>query len=104
LGGTIGIGISGSLVAARLQKSIQTLISPDLYDKLNPTFSTHLHQGFEGLFRLEVQSLLSPNIQIALREAVAQGLSMVFWLSLIMALICLFFSYGLPKESAYSKK
>ena len=38
----IGIGISGSLVTARLQKSIQTLISPDIYDKINPSFSARL--------------------------------------------------------------
>ena len=38
----IGIGISGSLVTVRLQKSIQTLISPDIYDKINPSFSARL--------------------------------------------------------------
>jgi EmrB/QacA subfamily drug resistance transporter len=104
LGGTVGIGISGSLVTARLQESIQTLISPDVLDKIIPSFSTHLQQGIENIFRPEVQSLLAPNIQKALRESVAQGVSLVFWASLITALLCLFFSFRLPKGMDHSKK
>ncbi len=98
LGGTIGIGISGSLVTERLQESIQALIPPNVLDKVMPSFSTHLQQGIENIFRPEIQSLLAPNIRTALRESVAQGVSVVFWASVIMALLCLFFSYRLPKE------
>jgi predicted MFS family arabinose efflux permease len=98
LGGTIGIGISGSLVTERIQESIQALIPPNVLDKVMPSFSTHLQQGVENIFRPEVQSLLAPNIRTALRESVAQGVSVVFWASVIMALLCLFFSYRLPKE------
>ncbi len=104
LGGTVGVGISGSLVTMRLQESIQALISPDVLDKIIPSFSTPLQQGIDSIFSPEVQSILAPNIRKALRESVAQGVSQVFWASVIMALLCLIFSYGLPKESDHSKE
>jgi len=51
----------------------------------------------EGLFRPEIQSLLTENVQKAFREAVAQGVTLVFWASLIAAGMCLYFSYRLPE-------
>ncbi len=104
LGGTIGIGISGSLVTARLQESINALISPDIYEKITPSFGAHFQQSYENLFRPEAQAFLTPQIQKALRESVAQGVSMVFWASLIAACICLFFSYRLPRDKEHLKK
>jgi hypothetical protein len=97
LGGTIGIGISGSLVTTRLQATMEVLRMPGIDSRIQPSLSTHLQQSVEGLFRPEIQSLLTENVQKALREAVAQGVNLVFWVSLITAGMCLFFSYRLPE-------
>jgi EmrB/QacA subfamily drug resistance transporter len=104
LGGTVGIGIAGSLLTARLQKSIPALIPPDVLDKIIPSFSTHLQQGIERIFSPEVRSLLAPDIRKALRESVAQGVSQVFWASVIVALLCLIFSCRLPKKLDHFRK
>jgi hypothetical protein len=97
LGGTIGIGISGSFVTARLQTAMDVLRMPGIDGRIHPSLSTHLQQSVDGLFRPEIQSLLTENVQKTLREAVAEGVTLVFWVSLITACMCLFFSYRLPE-------
>jgi hypothetical protein len=59
-------------------------------------FDDDLHLGYEI-------RRLAPNIRLALRESVAHGVSLVFWASVITALLCLLFRYGLPKEMDHSK-
>jgi EmrB/QacA subfamily drug resistance transporter len=98
LGGTIGVGISGSLVTVRLQKVMDALMTSGIDGRIHQSLSAHLHQSIEGLFRPEIQSLLAENVQKALREAVAGGVVLVFWVSLIAACMCLFFSYRLPER------
>jgi len=102
LGGTIGIGVSGSFVTARLQKTMDILMPQDIYDKVPPDVSIHLQQGIENLFRPEIQPLLTANVQTALRGTVAEGAAFVFWAALIVSCICLFFSYKLPKSTGGS--
>jgi hypothetical protein len=102
LGGTIGIGISGSFVTARLKKTMDLLMPSGISDQIPRDFSTHLQQSAESLFRPEVQSLLSANVQKALQGAVAESVTLVFWAALIMSCVCLVFSYRLPKRTGYS--
>ena len=97
LGGTIGIGISGSFVTTRLQAAMDVLMRHEIDSGINPSLSTHLQHNLESLFRPEIQSLLTENVQKALREAVVEGVTLVFWISLITACICLFLSYRLPE-------
>jgi hypothetical protein len=47
------------------------------------SLSTGLHQGVENLLRPEIQGMLSTQAQKLLQNAIAQGVSMVFWLSLM---------------------
>jgi MFS family permease len=97
LGGTIGIGISGSIVTTRLQAAMDVLRRPGIDSGIHPSLSTHLQHNLESLFRPEIQSLLSENVQKTLREAVVEGVTLVFWISLITACICLLLSYRLPE-------
>ena len=97
LGGTIGIGISGSLITTRLQTAMDALKINGINGKIHQSLSTNLQQNVESLFRPEIQSFLTENAQKALREAGAEGVALVFWTSLITACMCLFFSYKLPK-------
>lgn len=99
LGGTIGIGVSGSFVIAKLSKTIDTLTNSGVSEKIQMSLSTGLHQGVENLLRPEIQGMLSTHAQKLLQNAIAQGVSMVFWLSLITSVVCLFFSHKLPKRN-----
>lgn len=97
LGGTIGIGVSGSFVTARLSKTMDSLMHSGIYETIPLSISNHIHQNIENFFRPEIQSFLSKTVQQSLRDAVAQGVALVFWASLIMSCACLFFSCRLPK-------
>ena len=97
LGGTIGIGISGSFVTARFQTAMDVLRMPGIDDRIHQSLSTHLQQSVKGVFLPDIQSLLTETVQKALREAVAEGVTLVFWVSLIMACLCMFLSYRSPE-------
>jgi EmrB/QacA subfamily drug resistance transporter len=97
LGGTIGIGVSGSFVTVRLSETLESLIDSGIHEKIFLSITDPAHQNIENLFRPEIQAFLSSTIQQSLRNAVAQGVTLVFGASLIMACACLFFSSRLPK-------
>jgi len=102
LGGTIGIGLSGSFVTAHLSKTMDLLMNSDLGKKVPLSLSSQIHQSVETLFRPDMQSLLTVNVQRPLQEAVAHGVTMVFWAALIASIVCLFFSYKLPSRKDFS--
>lgn len=102
LGGTIGIGLSGSFVTAHLSKTMDLLMNSDLGKKVPLSLSSQIHQSVEILFRPDMQSLLAVNVQSPLQEAVAHGVTMVFWAALIASIVCLLFSYKLPSRKDFS--
>jgi EmrB/QacA subfamily drug resistance transporter len=104
LGGTIGIGITGSFVTAQLSKTIDLLLNSGLQKKMLASFSTQIYQNAENLFRPEIQSLLAADVQKFLQEAVAQSVTWVFWAALIASCVSLFFSYKLPARNGLSVK
>ena len=97
LGGTIGVGISGSFVTAGLAATMAPFMSSG-FSTSSLSSSNNVMQNIEKLFRPEVQALLSPDVQNAMRDAVARGVFIVFWVTLITSLLCLFFSFMLPKQ------
>lgn len=99
LGGTIGIGVSGSFVTARISSAMDLFANSGIQDKIPSSITGRIYHGIENLFRPEVQSLLSENIQKALQEAVANGVKWVFGAALAASLICLFFSFKLPSKT-----
>jgi EmrB/QacA subfamily drug resistance transporter len=103
LGGTIGVGISGSFVTLSLTNALESLMNTGLRS-LPTSLSVQIEQNIENIFRPEVQMLLTPEVQQALKAAVARGISMVFWISLFASLICLIFSAILPAQPALKAK
>jgi len=99
LGGTIGVGISGSFVTLSLSGALESNLSSGT-SSLPPSINVQIQQNIENIFRPEVQMLLAPEAQLALKSAVAQGLSMVFWISLFASLLCLVLSAILPARKA----
>jgi MFS family permease len=98
LGGTIGVGVSGSFVTVALAVSMESLIHSEA-GVLSPSISNQVTQNVENLFRPEIQALLSPDVQKTMQEGVAQGVSLVFWVALFASLICLLLSFILPRET-----
>ncbi|MFC1516471.1 MFS transporter [Thermodesulfobacteriota bacterium] len=96
LGGTIGIGISGSLVTVAFLNALKKVMSLDLSQKIDPTLFSLIQQNIENIFRPEIQTLLSPDVQQALQTAVGRGVMPMFWASLLSSIVCLAFSVMLP--------
>ena len=98
LGGTIGVGVSGGFVTAAMAASMDSLIQSES-SNLSPSLTNQVIQNVENLFRPEVQALLTPDVQKTLQLAVAQGVSLVFWIALFASLVCLFLAFILPKDN-----
>jgi EmrB/QacA subfamily drug resistance transporter len=97
LGGTIGIGISGSLGTSHLSEAMKSLLSsPDQLD-IPSSFSKDLLSGFESILQPEIQASLSPIVQKALQQAVEKGVKMVFWSALAASLLSLICCYLVPR-------
>ena len=98
LGGTIGVGISGSFVTLTLTNVMESLMTTGLKN-LPPSLHVQLKQSIENIFRPEIQALLDPDVQKTLQEAVARGVSMVFWIAFFSSLVCLILSLLIPVRS-----
>ncbi len=99
MGGTVGVGITGSFVTRALANLVDDLIQAGLND-LPPLFHEHMQQGFDSIFRPEIQALFNPAAQKAIQEAVARGVSLVFWICLFASAFCLLLATILPSSSA----
>lgn len=103
LGGTIGVGISGSFVTQSLSNALDSLMNTDL-NSLPPSLNVQIKQNIENIFRPEVQMLLTPDVQQAMQAAIARGVSIVFWITLLASVGCLIFSALLPAQTALKGK
>jgi predicted MFS family arabinose efflux permease len=96
LGGTIGVGISGSLLNARF---IGKLSETGLVGNLPPGIGEQIRQNIEQIFRPDIQSLIPVDALKTLQETVGRGVSMVFWASAAASLLCLIFCLLLPRRT-----
>ena len=103
LGGTIGVGISGSFVTMTLSNVMESLMNAGL-NNLPPSLNVLIKQSGENIFRPEVQALLAPDIQKTMQEAVAQGVSIVFWITFFASLLCLILSFLIPVRTVARPK
>jgi EmrB/QacA subfamily drug resistance transporter len=98
LGGTIGIGISGSLAITHLSGSMESFLnSPDQLE-IPPSLSENLLSSFESILQPEILASLSPIIQKSLHEAVEKGVRTVFWSALMASLLSLLCCYLVPRR------
>ena len=82
------MGISGSFVIAGLANTLAPFMSSES-SPLAPSSSNNVMQNIEKLFRPEVQALFSPDVQRAMQDAVARGVFIIFWITLIVSLLVL---------------
>jgi EmrB/QacA subfamily drug resistance transporter len=102
LGGTVGIGISGSLVTMHLAKVMDAMKESSLGAEIPASLAARFTQSIESMFQPEFQNLLSADTLKYLHEAVGSGVEMVFWCGLVTSLLSLVFCLLLPEyvESA----
>jgi predicted MFS family arabinose efflux permease len=98
LSGTIGMGISGSLVTARIAKGIDTLVNSEPKGMLPLSVANRFRENIDNLFQPDIQSILTPLSQKLLHGVIANSVMMVFWAAVVAAVLCLLFSYFLPKK------
>ncbi len=96
LGGTIGVGISGSLLNARFMAKLS---ESGLGSHLPPAIGDQIRQNIEQLFRPDIQSLIPVDALVILQETVGRAVSMVFWTSAAASLLCLIFCLRLPRRA-----
>jgi hypothetical protein len=86
-----------------LARVIESMINAGLHN-LPPSLNAEIEHSIENIFRPEVQLLLTPDIQMALRAAVARGVALVFWITFFASLICLILIVVLPAQTAPPSK
>ncbi len=96
LGGTIGVGISGGLVATHMTKVLDALMNSSLRDSIPPFLSERISTNIESLFLPEIQASLSPSVHRSLQDAIGGSVEIVFWSGLAAAIVSLLFCLFLP--------
>ena len=100
LGGTVGIGICGSLVTARFARVADALAASDLNGTIPGALMHQIRQNFENFFRPDIQQQLSETTRNVLHHAIGNCVIDVFWLALVAGCICLAFGFFLPRRTA----
>jgi EmrB/QacA subfamily drug resistance transporter len=96
LGGTIGVGICGGFMTSRLSGAIDTLAAKGLMNNAADSVLTGSGKNFEALLQPEFQSRLAESARNTIQEAIAGSVSIVFWIALVAAFLCLVFCVLLP--------
>ncbi|MCU0588139.1 MAG: MFS transporter [Syntrophobacteraceae bacterium] len=96
LGGTIGIGICGSLVSLQLGRAMSELSRSPLSHEIPHDLGVRLSQNIESLLDPHFQQTLSTDVLGALQGAVGRGVEMVFACTLGASILSLVFCLLLP--------
>lgn len=86
LGGTIGVGIGGGLLTARLMDRLE-----NAEQSLPPDLLAQIADNMENLFQAEFLAKLTSDSKAVLQNAMVDSISAVFWIALaaaLMAFIC----------------
>jgi hypothetical protein len=99
-GGTVGIGICGGLLMARLTAAIDSLANKDFMGILPEAVLNQPQRNIENLLRPEFQALLPEAARSLLQSSIASSVQLVFWITLFISLICLVICFMLPDTRA----
>jgi hypothetical protein len=91
LGGTVGIGLCGALVNARMERSAGMIGGI-----LNIGNQGGILETLERLLRPELMAEIPASVQLALRETVADGVGSAYRAVVVAAVICLLICWRLP--------
>jgi EmrB/QacA subfamily drug resistance transporter len=96
LGGTLGVGVCGTLVVHQIDQAVAALMSSSLGADFPPELANKVAMGIQSVLRPEFAGSLSGPAVTALRTAVGQGVQAVFWASLLVCVISLILCVMLP--------
>ena len=96
LAGTVGVGISGSLVTARLSAPMDGRLGSNMIKDVPVDVFEKLQQNIETFFQPDIQSLLSAETLDFFQNMIANGVMVVFYMSLLASLVCFAFCCRLP--------
>jgi len=100
LGGTIGIGFSGSLVSHYIDKSISSLLNSPLRSEIPPNVASQLSQNLQEFLRPEIVESLSNAALTAIRASIGKGVEAVFWTALFVSLLSIILCKMMPERKA----
>ena len=83
-------------MTSRLAGAIDTLVAKGLMDNAGDSVLMDLSKNFEALLQPEFQSRIGGSTLTAIQEAIAGSVSIVFWITLFAAVLCLVFCLLLP--------
>jgi EmrB/QacA subfamily drug resistance transporter len=96
MGGTVGVGICGGFVTSKISRAADALLHAGLSDTIPATLLSRIKDNIETLFEPEVQALLSAKVLTFLKQAIVEGVSVLFWIALFASLLCLCLCWLLP--------
>jgi EmrB/QacA subfamily drug resistance transporter len=99
LGGTVGVGICGGFMNAALWEAMHDLAAQGLMPANQGTAVKGAGNSFDALLQPEFQNQLTENARAVFQAAIVDSVSIVFWIVLISAVVCLVFCALLPGES-----
>jgi predicted MFS family arabinose efflux permease len=101
MGGTVGIGVCGSFMTARLEAALAAMAQRAAQEAMPASLMAQLEQHWETLFQPEVQALIPPATRELLQTAVANGVSAVFWVAALAAVACCCACWQLPRPQPH---
>ena len=104
LGGTVGVGISGSLVTARFARVADAVNQANLQGAIAPDILEHIRRNFENFFRPDLQARLTDTAREVLQQAIGNCVIDVFWLAFFTSWACLAFGVFLPSREKAKPK
>jgi MFS family permease len=97
LGGTVGIGVCGTVVVYGVNQAMAALMNSPLRDDIPPVLAARLATDIQSVLRPDLAGSLSAPIMAALRTAIENGVHAVFRTALWVCLISLILCVMLPK-------
>jgi hypothetical protein len=97
LGGTIGVGVCGTVVVYGVEQAMAALMSSPLRDDIPPVLAARLAADIQNVLRPELAGSLPAPIMVGLRKAIASGVHAVFWTALVVCAMSVILCVMLPK-------
>lgn len=97
LGGTVGVGVCGSLVVHQVDQAMAALMSSPLRGDFPPFLAAKVATDIQNLLRPEFAGSLSGSVVAALRAAIRTGVEAVFWTSLLVCVVSVILCVMLPR-------
>ena len=99
LGGTVGVGLCGGIFTFGFTRVLLSAWAQGVPGDLPPNLAVQIQRNAESILRPDIQALLSPEVLLQIRQAVAHGVMLVFYTAVVAAFLCLLCCWLLPRDS-----